>query len=192
MLWKIIVAAVAAVILLIILIVTLRKRKARIRAIHTKAEDKRREEELNRLILNPNAAVADQRQQAEKPYAVRYGVEEENKAKVKPKRRMLQIEEHSELSVRSYMLDPAYPITIGSGKDNTVVLPGGRHEASVCVIEMLGEKICLSRSSLSEEITVVRGKNRTGIERKKLEMHSGDLIMIGDDYLKLTIVDRNE
>ncbi|MBR3524666.1 MAG: hypothetical protein IKO11_02360, partial [Lachnospiraceae bacterium] len=123
MLWKIIVAAVVAVILLIVLIVKLKKRQARIRAIRSKAEDKRREERLNQLILNPNARTGELQAQSEKPYAVHYGVADEGRA-AKQKRWMLQIEEHSEISVRSFMLDPSNPITIGSGKENTVVLPG--------------------------------------------------------------------
>ena len=191
MLWKIIVAVVVSVILLIILIVRLKKRQARIRAIRTKAEDKRREERLNRLILNPNARVEDLQQQAEKPYDVRYGVADEGRAVSKQKHWMLQIEEHSEISVRSYMLDPSNPITIGSGKENTVVLPGARHEQRVCVIEMHGGKIYLGRVSAAEEVSVARGKNRTGIASQKLEIHSGDIIELGSDYLKLTMVDKN-
>ncbi len=191
MLWKIIVALVVSVILLIILVVKLKKRQARIRAIRTKAEDKRREERLNKLILNPNARVEDLQAQSEKPYDVRYGVAEDIKAVSKQKHWMLQIEEHSEISVRSYMLDPSNPISIGSGKENTVVLPGARHEARVCVIEMHGGKIYLGRTSASEEVSVSRGKKRTGIGGQKLEIHSGDVIEIGSDYLKLTMVDKN-
>ena len=132
MLWKIIVAAVVAVILLIVLIVKLKKRQARIRAIRSKAEDKRREERLNQLILNPNARTGELQAQSEKPYAVHYGVADEGRA-AKQKRWMLQIEEHSEISVRSFMLDPSNPITIGSGKENTVVLPGAMRPACACL-----------------------------------------------------------
>ncbi len=188
MLWKIIVAAVVSVIILIVVIVKLKKRKARIRAIRTRAEDKRREEELNRLILNPNVSITNPH--PEKPYDVHYGVSEEGKTPAKKKHWMLQIEVHTEITVRSYMLDPAKPITIGSGKENTVVLPGGRHEARICMLEMHGGKIYLARISVSEEITVERGKKRTGIHNKKLEIHSGDTILIGNDYLKLTMVDK--
>ncbi|MBR3525121.1 MAG: hypothetical protein IKO11_04675, partial [Lachnospiraceae bacterium] len=64
-------------------------------------------------------------------------------------------------------------------------------EARVCVLEMHGDRIYLAACSAAEEVTVARGKNRTGIGRQKLEIRSGDIIELGSDYLKLTMVDKN-
>ena len=181
-------SGVVSLILLITLIVKVKKRKNREQEIQNRAKDKMREEALDRIILNEKAEINDLRAGSEKPFEVHYdtGVAK----KEDEKRFMLRIEEKSELSVRQYMLDPSNDISIGSAKDNSIVI--SRIENKHCIIGKQGKALYLKNLGKPDSVNVVRKRKRISVDSRKLELLNGDEVHIGDVTLKLIFIQVNE
>lgn len=188
MLPAIIGSGVAALILLIILIVRIKKRKSREEEIRSRARDKMREEALDRIILNEKAEVKNLKAGSEKPFEVRYDTGSAKKEE--GKKLMLRIEEISELSVRQYMLDPANSISIGSAKDNSIVISG--IDPRQCVIGKQGKILYIMNTGSGNSVDLLRKKKKVSIDNRKLELLDGDEVHIGVVKLRIIFVKASE
>lgn len=181
-------SGVVSLILLIILIVRIKKRKNREEEIRSRARDKIREEALDRVILNEKAEIKNLKAESEKPFEVKYDVDPAKKDD--GKKLMLRIEEISELSVRQYMLDPANLISIGSAKDNSIVISGidTRH----CEIGKHGKTLYIKNKGKDNSVYLLRKKKKVIVDSRKLELLDGDEIQIAAVRLKVIFVKASE
>ncbi|MBR3307999.1 MAG: FHA domain-containing protein [Lachnospiraceae bacterium] len=182
----IILSGATALALIIILTVIIKSRIRRRDEAIMKAQDKMREEALDRMILNENAGVDVLRAQAERAFAVNYS--QGGPRRSNEKRLMLQVEEISEFSVRKYMLDPANLITIGCVKENTIELPAGEADARQCEMGLQDGMVYLVNLGSGDRVWVTRKGKRKNADSRKLEIKDGDIIQIGRVTLKISFI----
>lgn len=167
------------------------------------ANDKMREEALDRLLFNQEVAF----QQEEKatfaavPINVNYDINAVEKSKskavgkkkVKNRTMMVQIVEKSELSVRKYMFDPRKSIFIGSknGK-NHIVNSSATVDERQCEIKGVDGKIYARNLGHPAKVIVSRGKQIAYVEQNYIEVKNGDIISIANTTYQIDIIVTNE
>ena len=187
-------AAVVLIVVFLIVLVKLKKKKKQRQELEQLAEEKLREEALDRLILNQKAENESIKATSQQPYLTRYsstknqdfsGVQKSNGSKL-----MLKVEEIGAFSRREFMLDPEHLISIGAGSENTISLPGMNIDNKQCEIGMIGaDKFSIYVRNIGEaNVVLARKKNRTPINRGWVQLINGDELMIADVKLKLTII----
>lgn len=102
---------------------------------------------------------------------------------------MVQIEEHSDLSVRKFMLDPSDDIYIGRETDvNTIVISDQAADARHCLIfESQG---CVYIKSLTEfgHTQIIRKSKTTQANQQGIRLLTGDRLQIGKIYFDITLI----
>lgn len=191
--------AIGVVILAILLIFLKRShsKNAKNKAMAVQAEDKLREEALDRILLNENARSKGEETFSAKPFEVSYdaqGTDKRSAGQGKKKKRssvkvMLQITEKSELSVRKYMFDPSSGVRIGSkkGKNNIVVTDPQVDEMQCELLEHEGV-IYIRNVGGSGKVVLTRGGQRAYVEQKAVVMKSGDEILLGKTVFQVDLV----
>lgn len=171
-----------AVILIVVLIIHSSKRKKK-EALLRVAEDKLRESNLDRQILNPNAPEDLTRKVSEKPYEMRYST---TSTSVTRKGIMLQIEEVSEISKRKYMVNPVPAITIGSGSGNSIILTDMTIDAKQCELGLTdNNQVYVKNVGSTNSVSVLRGKKSLEVDANEFVLKKNDQLKIGS--VKLTI-----
>ncbi len=182
----IIASGIIVIVLIIILYGKIRKRKKYEKNMAVRAEDKIREKNLDIHILNEKAEVKSLKEASEKPFEVNYSNPKEKK---KPgKYFMLKIEEKNELSVRKYMLDPAAGISIGSEKDNSIVISDAGVEKKQCEIGLQSERLYIRNFGRIEMVNLVRKGKQINVDDRKIELRNKDTVCIGKVKLKLEFI----
>lgn len=160
------------------------------------AEDKLREEALDKILLNKNAENKKGEALLATPFEVNYDVariEKNKKASAKKEKKdskvMVQIVENSELSARKYMFDPKKGICIGSkvGK-NHIVITGSKVDAKQCEIVESAGKVYVHNIGNSGRIVLQRGNQKAYVQQKYVELKSGDCIILGDTIFEIDLV----
>lgn len=185
MIWLAVFGLVAVVIIIIILVISRRKLNQKKLAV-IKAQDKLREEALDRMILNESAEVDDIRAQAERAFSVNYG--QAGLKRGTDKRLMLEIEEISDFSVRKFMLNPIPAISVGSARGNTIELPSDVAEAKHCEIGIQDGLVYVTSFGTDNSVWVSRRNTRRSVGGKRLAIENGDTIQIGAVKLKVKFV----
>lgn len=192
-------ALIAAVVIIILILLVLLKiklgRSAKNKAMAVQAHDKLREEALDRLLLNENTGMQAGETFSAKPFEVSYGDQgtagqQAGQAKKKASSKlMLQISEKSELSVRKYMFDPAQGVRIGSrkGKNNIVVVGPESDDMQCEFLEHQG-RVYIRNIGSSGKVTLARGGQRAYVEKKSVEIKSGDEVLLGNTVFRVELV----
>ncbi len=189
----VIAAAVLTGIILILRIVIRRSRRNRELAIA--AEDKRRDENLNNVILNSYAGDAG-RKEVYVPYDVDYSNSEADGRKNKKRdgagRRddapMLQLIEKTELSTRKFMLNPVKGIHIGSDSQiNDIAVLAAGIAPQQCEIFVAGGKVYIRDLGGGNRTILRRKKEQAIVDHNGVRLLSGDVIVLGSVTYKVTI-----
>ena len=177
------VAAVAAVWLLS----HLWKRRSRRRELERSAEDKLREEALDRALVDrpPDADPAPSI-----PFEVRY---DQNKKGGQAPRGggevMLQLTERGELSTRKYMLHVTARVTLGSRTgENDIVVSGSRVAPRQCEIFRIGHDLFAKNLAPRTRVILNRGRRRLTVGAEAVQLRSGDELLIGHFVYEVTIL----
>lgn len=191
-----IIIGIIVIILILIFINTLSKKRKIKKHKAMLANDKLREEALDKLLMNTEAEVKrDDRTFAAVPVAVNYDAnliekaDSAKKKKNKPKKIMVQIIENSELSARKYVLDPGKGIFIGSkvGK-NHIVIGNENVDERQCEIREKAGKVYVHNIGTSGKVILKRGKQRVYVEQNYLEIKTGDALVIADTVYKMELI----
>ena len=152
--------------------------------LESKAMDKLREEELDRIILNPNVQNSELRAKAEKPVQVQYASPEIQGGK----KHMIQVLVIGELSTKEYMLNPMERISIGCGNENTIDLNDVTLGDLKIEIGVYGGTLGARSNDSAKRVVLLRKKNSAYLGNVPLEIRTNDVIKIGKTSLKITIV----
>ena len=182
----IIASIIIVIVLIIILYGRIRKRKKYEKNMVIKAQDKMREEALDRRILNEKAEVKSLKEASEKPFEVNYSAPQGDKKT--GNHFMLQIEEKNELSIRKFMLDPAAGISIGSAKDNSIVISDAGVEKKQCEIGFQEEKLYIRNFGKTETVCLSRKGKKLNVDQRKVELKNNDIVFVGKIRLKLEYI----
>lgn len=195
--YAILAAAGIAILLLLVFLKIKLGRRAKNRALSVKAQDKLREEALDRVLLNESAGGQETETFSAKPFEVSYkeqGTHPQAGGQTKKKGKhtqklMVQIAEKSELSVRKYMFDPEQGIRIGSGKGkNNIVVTDSRVDAVQCELLEHEGRVYVRNLGGSGKVTLVRGSQRAYVEKKAVEIKSGDEVLLGNSVFRIDLV----
>ena len=188
---------VLGVILAVIVIIILRKllkRNERNKELKIAAEDKRRDENLNNVILN-SRVDKDNLKEIHTPYDVDYSNPNgenvktySNELENEDNQIMLQLIEKTELSTRKFMMNPAKRIKIGSdlqGNDITVMADGiSPHQ---CEIFLVNDKVYIRNLGQRNRTIVRRKKEQAIVDENGLRLLSNDTVILGNASYDITI-----
>lgn len=192
----IVVPACIVFVILFILLIKIRKKNKKQKIMAIQAEDKLREEALDKIILNDKAQNDEGDVFSAKPFEVNYdaaSVEKHTeKAKKARYRTMVQIVENSELSSRKYMFDPSKGIHIGgkNGK-NDIVVSDMSVDDQQCEIVLSSSTVYIRNIGGSRKVVLKRGKQQAYVEKKYVELKSNDVILIGKTIFRIEIIKTN-
>lgn len=172
-----------------------KKKKRRQQDLEQIAREKLREEELDRLILNDQSQIDVLRATSEQPYYAVYSssanTDISKQKNTKGKKLMLQLEETSLFSKRSYMLDPEKIISIGAGKDNTISLPTMAIDSRQCEISTYQadpEMAYVRNVGQSGKVMLIRKKESISVGSGFHQLIDGDMLNIADVRIRVTFV----
>lgn len=187
---------IAGIILLaLILLIFLYRRYGRRREMERLAQDKLREQALDRIILNEYAGKGEDAAVSETPVEVDYQKGRSPKEKKRrglakrDKKTMLQIVEKGELSERKYILDPRKKIFMGSGNGkNHIVINDPNVEERQCEIIESEGRVYVHNVGSPGKCILKRGKQKAYMENRYIELLTGDEIHLGGRKYKITFV----
>ena len=192
----IVVPACIVFVILFILLIKIRKKNKKQKIMSIQAEDKLREEALDKIILNDKAQNDEGDVFSAKPFEVNYdaaSVEKHTeKAKKARYRTMVQIVENSELSSRKYMFDPSKGIHIGgkNGK-NDIVVSDMSVDDQQCEIVLSSSTVYIRNIGGSRKVVLKRGKQQAYVEKKYVALKSNDVILVGKTIFRIEIIKTN-
>ena len=192
----IVVPACIVFVILFFFLIKIRKKNKKQKIMSIQAEDKLREEALDKIILNDKAQNDEGDVFSAKPFEVNYdaaSVEKHTeKAKKARYRTMVQIVENSELSSRKYMFDPSKGIHIGgkNGK-NDIVVSDMSVDDQQCEIVLSSSTVYIRNIGGSRKVVLKRGKQQAYVEKKYVALKSNDVILIGKTIFRIEIIKTN-
>lgn len=175
--------AAAAAIFVVVLRLMLRRRKRR-KQFEEIAQIKRRDEALNEALRNPQMDLGTARTKG--PIEVSWDDKAVRGPASAASGMMVELIELSAYSRRKYIFRADEPITIGSGKDNQLVLCREGVEARHCEIRMNGKKPCV-RSLSRAKTVLIRKKTSVLISVEGVYLNNGDHIQLGESELQFRL-----
>ena len=184
----IVISSIVAVAIVAVLIAISKKRKNNLE-IEKNAEDRLREEALDKILLGE--------QQGTKRSALAYDVKYDQERRSKKAQGnqyekapvMLQLIEKSELSTRKYMLHATNRLTIGSqAGENDIVVPGQNIASCQCEIIRIGKQLYVTNQGKRGQVLLKRGKKQMVLEHDAVELANDDVLYIGDYTYEVTIL----
>lgn len=176
--------AAAAAIFVVALRLALRRRKRR-KQFEEIAQLKQRDEALNEALRNPQAGAAGSAQ-AKGPIEVSWEDKTVRSPGAASGGAMVELIELSAYSRRKYIFRTDQPITIGSGKDNQLMLCREGVEAQHCEIRMNGGKPCI-RSLAGARTVLTRKKTSVLVSAEGIYLNNGDHIQLGESELQFRL-----
>jgi hypothetical protein len=146
--------------------------------------DKLREEELDRVILNPKFNSDELRARMEKPVNVEYLSE----ASSGERSRMIHITEMGVLATKEYILNPRDPISVGTGNDNTIVLSDLSVGDLKCEIMVHNGILAAKSNDHEKKVVLKRNKKSTYLMNELIEIRSLDEILLGKTTIRIRIL----
>ncbi len=186
------IAVAFTLVLLIRWVKRLLRRQSKKKEIDRAASDRLRDENLNQIILNNHTGGVENRE-IYKPYDVDYNGEGSgglDNMNVKAGQTMIQLVEHTRLSTRKYVLNPAKKIRIGSDlQGNEISLVEKEIAPHQCEIFAAQGQVYIRHTGGSTQ-TIIRRKRQSAIvDKRGIRLHSGDWIEIGSVSYEITIID---
>lgn len=186
------IAVAFTLVLLIRWVKRLLRRQSKKKEIDRAASDRLRDENLNQIILNNHTGGAENRE-IYKPYDVDYngeGNSAPDNINIKARQTMIQLVEHTRLSTRKYVLNPAKKIRIGSDlQGNEISVVEKEIAPHQCEIFATHGQVYIRNIGGSTQ-TIIRRKRQSAIvDKRGIRLHSGDWIEIGSVSYEITIID---
>lgn len=166
------------------------KKQSAQRQLKQAVSDHAREEELDRIILNPLFSERD-RQAVSKPYSVDYGdIGRKENSLQEEQGMMIQLVEHTALSARKYVLNLTHSIRIGNRLEGNDIMVSGKNDAAFqCEIFLAQGKAYVRIASGERAIFLRRRKKQIAVDRKGFRLLTGDKIFMGDLSYEITLME---
>lgn len=172
----------------IVIMIWLKVKKAKVNELRVIAEDKLRDQALNRALANDLYGNEKAEEHIESlPYEVDYNQSQLNNRQAKQEKMMVQITACSELSKRKFMIELKDVIKIGRGKENTIIVKDSKTLPVHCEIFRYVNDIYV-RSYSGNKTLLSRKKQQVYVDDKGIKVRTGDKIVIGNTILEITII----
>ena len=174
---------------LVLFILLMKRRRKRLEIVRN-AEDRLREEALDKILTG---GLQDGKRSIS-AFDVKYDREQRMKRTADGTQGgqtpvMLQLTEKGELSTRKYMLHAAGTLSIGSRADkNDVVIAGPNIAERQCEILRVGKQLYISNLGKRGQVLLKRGKKQMVLEQEAVELQNNDILYIGSYTYKATIL----
>lgn len=185
------ICAFLVIILSIVLWIILSRKNKKLKELSQAAEDKLRDESLNRSILNIQSNNHGFRE-VYVPYDVDYSKSDVDSKRVIDRKKdmhiMIQLIEKTELSTRKFMLNPLMGIRIGSAmQDNDIVISNHNVAPYQCKIFSENNKVYLKSLDNDNKTVICRKKEKAIVDSVGIRLLSKDRIILGDVIYIVTI-----
>ncbi len=187
----ILIASGGALVLLIILIIVLKQRR-RSREMKRHAEDRLREEALDRVLTGKGRGLNDAGNAV--PFDVKYDLDKRGKKEqnsrvgVPDGTVMLQLTERSELSTRKYMFHVINSIRFGRSTRNEVVINLPTIADFQCEIFRIKKTLYVKNTGAPGVVFLRRKKRRLMVDSEAVQLENGDQIQIGEYSYELLML----
>lgn len=176
------VAAILAVLILVIWIQVQRRRK-RLREMKRQAEDRLREEALDRVLTGrPDGGKG---MGPSVPFDVKYDVDQRKRGEQTRRMSaesplMLQLTERSELSTRKYMFHVLDRVTLGQASRNDIVIKGPRIAEEQCEIFRIQKSLYVKNIGTSGMVFLSRKHHKIMVDAQAVILENRDKLQIGE------------
>lgn len=161
------------------------------------SEDKRRDENLNDIILNGRRGKDIK--EVHKPYDVDYGRDGREGGRLgKHKEKesgslMIQLVEKTELSTRKFIMNPMKPIRIGSDlQNNDITIFTGNVSPTQCEIFVAGNKVYIKNTGRENRTILKRKREKAIVDGRGVRLLSGDTVILDTVSYDITIMDKRK
>lgn len=187
-----IVIGILSILLVIILIRMIVKNYTRKKEMKRKANDRLREEALDRLLVKDGRKFEDESKFSATPVEVNYKLDDKNDAgnrNIDRKKSVIQVTEISKLSKKRYILNPDNRILIGdiTGK-NDIIISDPEMKGSQYEIFKWGEAICVKNLTSKLDAVLIRKNKKIEIGNNAVILKNKDAIKLGTVLLKIEIL----
>lgn len=185
-------AIIVFVVLLVLIKISANRRKKQ-KELEQVAADKVRDENLNNVILNKWASKGSTKE-VYTPYDVDYSNKEQDGRAAGPAQNvsrdvMLRLVEHTELSTRKFILNPAKRIRIGSDlKANDISVMAEGIAPVQCEIFSVGGNVYIRNIGEGSRTILRRKREQAIVNDKGILLESDDVILLGKISYDVTIV----
>ena len=189
-----IIGIVAVLVTVIVLLAKNSQKKKKRLEILQIAQDKKREEGLDALILNPKADMVSLQAKSEKAYRSQYFASPDKEGGNSAELRngpMLRIIELRDLSRREYMVNPAITFTIGSGPENKIAIMDTTVDKKQCEMGLDSGNVrfvYLKNLGDKEKVYMKRDDRVVPVGSDRIRVMSGDMIKMGNVRLTIEII----
>jgi len=182
--WQLVAIGAAGVLLVLFIIVKLVKRRNKKKEMQRSAEDKLREEALDKVLIE-GRRLKEGKQAANVPFDVKYDADQRKKGKQSESRKsteiMIQLTERCELSTRKYMFHIVDRITIGSQTGvNDVVAVSPKISKRQCELFRIGHDLFVKNIGTGGRVKLIRGKKQLTVGTEGVQLRSEDELLVGD------------
>jgi len=179
---KLALAAAVFAVLILITWLRLRQRRKRRQEMRRQAEDRLREEALDRVLTG--RVDGGKSAGPSVPFDVKYDVDQRKRGEQTSRISassplMLQLTEHSELSTRKYMLHVTDRITLGQASRNDIVIKGARIADDQCEIFRIKKALYVKNTGTSGIVFLSRKNHKIMLDAQAVTLKDKDKLQIG-------------
>ena len=183
-------AAVAAVFLGLCFVSWLIRRRNAKKEMERNAEDKLREEALDRVLTDGRK---QEKVSANVPFDVKYDLDKRKKARGEEHQGvseiMVQMTESSELSTRKYMFHITDRITLGSkAGENDIVITSAHVSGRQCELFRIGRELFVKNVGKTGSVQLYRKNRQMTVAREAVQLKNHDELRVGDFHYQITIL----
>lgn len=179
---------IVLIISVITMAIRLWKKRKRRKEEQEQAEHLRREEALNRALVNPDGAKKKEAfEKQRRPFQVEYS-QGGNRHSSNSGRKTFQLTEITELSKRTYMFRCDERVQIGNQFGIVTILPNDIQQEQVYCQILLYKKKNYIRSTGQIEVVLKRNGKQAIVTGNGLELRSKDTFMVGTTTYQIIFV----
>lgn len=145
---------------------------------------KKRNLQLEEMLKNPDISKGKSKQPA--PFDVQYVHAEEQEMDAVPEFQV-EIEVHTETSVRRFLFDLDQQITIGRDENNTLPLKDHLVAKKNCLIFRKNHAVYVKNLNAAVPVFIQRGNNRQLIQKQMIKLKSRDVLTLGKTELHIVL-----
>ncbi len=178
------IAEVAVIVLLIVILIRRRRKKGEAEERRQISNVKDRNSQLEEQLRNPElekSLVKDLN-----PYEVQYSNAQENHPENRSKVQ-LELEVHTNTSVKKYLFDLTREISIGRSDSNLLTVPDMSMAECNALIYVKNHGIYAGNPSPERPFVIRRGKKQQKVDRVAVQVQHKDILMIGNTAVHILL-----
>lgn len=182
---------IVVTVLALIILIRIQQRRKRRREMRRQAEDRLREEALDRVLTG--RVDGGKGAGPSVPFDVKYDADQRKQgaqARRVPAEPplMLQLTEYSELSTRKYMFHVSDRVTLGKAGSNDIIIKGERIAEEQCEIFCIQKALYVKNTGTSGMVFLSRKHHKIMVDAQAVILENNDKLQIGGYLYKVELL----